>query len=239
MLSNCGIEKTLESFLDCKKIKPVNPKGNQSWIFIGRTDAEAKAPILGPPDVNSQLIGKDPVAGEDWRQEEKGTTGDKMVGWHYRLNRHELSKLWEMMKNREAWHAAVHGSHKELDKTEGLNKNKTNYLLPTLSQHCLISSTYISFNSVSWQSDDTFLVYLFWSRGNQGLREIRRFHNSTFSMIRLYYFKLWECVDYYILNKRLEYPSEVFTAVSNCMKICQLFTKEMTKEETFLRPMII
>ena len=91
-----------------------------------------------------------------------------------------LSKLWEMVKDREAWRAAVHGSHKQLDMTEGLDKNKTNYLLPTLSQHCLISSTYISFNSVSWQSDDTFLVYLFWSWRNQGLREIRQFHNSTF-----------------------------------------------------------
>ena len=74
------LEKTLESPLDCKKIKPVNPKGNQSWIFIGRTDAEAEAAILWPPDAKGQLIGKDPDAGKDLRQEEKGMTEDKMVG---------------------------------------------------------------------------------------------------------------------------------------------------------------
>ena len=80
------LEKTLESPLDCKEIKPINPKGNQSWIFIGRTDAEAEAPILWPPEVNSRLIRKDPDAGKNWRQEGKGMTENKMVGWHHRLN---------------------------------------------------------------------------------------------------------------------------------------------------------
>ena len=84
------LEKTLESPLDCKEIKPVNPKGNQPWIFIGRTDAEAEAPILGPPDVKNWLSGKDPNAGKAWRQEEKGTTEDEMVGWHHGLNGHEF-----------------------------------------------------------------------------------------------------------------------------------------------------
>ena len=79
------LEKTLESPLDCKEIQPVHPKGNQSWIFIGRTDAEAEALILWPPDGKSWLIWKDPDAGKDWRQEEKGMTEDKMVGWHYWL----------------------------------------------------------------------------------------------------------------------------------------------------------
>ena len=79
------LEKTLESPLHSKKIKPVNPKGNQPWIFIGRTDAEAEAPIVGPLDSKSQLIRKDPDAGKDWRQEEKGMTEDEMVGWHHRL----------------------------------------------------------------------------------------------------------------------------------------------------------
>ena len=84
------LEKTLESPLDSKEIKPVNPKGNQSWIVIGRADAEAETPILRPPDVKNWLIWKDPDAGKDWRQEEKGTTEDEMVGWHHQLNGHEF-----------------------------------------------------------------------------------------------------------------------------------------------------
>ena len=82
------LEKTLESPLDCREIQPVNPKENQSWIFIRRTDAEAETPILWLPDVNNWLIGKDPDAGKDWGQEEKGMTEDEMVGWHHRLNGH-------------------------------------------------------------------------------------------------------------------------------------------------------
>ena len=84
------LEKTLESPLDYQEIQPVNPKGNQSWIFIGRTDAEGETPILWPPDVKNWLIGKDFDAGKDWRQEEKGTTEDEMVGWHHWQNGHEF-----------------------------------------------------------------------------------------------------------------------------------------------------
>ena len=84
------LEKTLESPLDCKEIQPVHPKGNQSWIFIGRTDAEAETTILWPPDAKNWLIGKDPDAGKDWRQEEKGTSEDEMVGWHHRLYGHKF-----------------------------------------------------------------------------------------------------------------------------------------------------
>ena len=80
--------RRLESPLDCKEIQPVHPKGDQSWVFIGRTDAEAETPILWPPDVKNWLIGKDPDAGKDWGQEEKGTTEDEMVGWHHRHNGH-------------------------------------------------------------------------------------------------------------------------------------------------------
>ena len=83
------LEKTLESSLDSKEIKPVNPKGNQPWIFVGRTDAEAEAPILWPPDVKSWLTRKDPDAGKEWGQEEKGTTEDEMAGWRHRLDGHE------------------------------------------------------------------------------------------------------------------------------------------------------
>ena len=80
------LEKTLESPLDSKEIQPVNPKGNPAWIFIGRTDIEAETPILWPSDAKNWLIGKNPDAGEDWRQEEKGTTEDEMIGWYHRLN---------------------------------------------------------------------------------------------------------------------------------------------------------
>ena len=87
---NVVLEKTLESPLNCREMKPVHPKGNQPWMFTGRTDAEAEIPIVWPPDVKNWLIGKDPDAGKDWRQEEKGTTEDEMVGWHHRLGGHEF-----------------------------------------------------------------------------------------------------------------------------------------------------
>ena len=86
------LEKTLESPLDGKEMKPVKSKGNHPWIFIGKTDADAEDPILWPPDVKSWLIGKDPDAGKDWGQEEKGTTEDEMVGWHHWDNGHELKQ---------------------------------------------------------------------------------------------------------------------------------------------------
>ena len=82
------LEKPLESPLDCKEIQPVHPKGDQSWVFIRRTDVEAETPILWPPDAKNWLIWNDPDAGKDWRQEEKGTTEDEMVGWHHRLHGH-------------------------------------------------------------------------------------------------------------------------------------------------------
>ena len=89
------LEKTLEGPLDCKEIKPVNPKGNQSWIFIGRTDTEAETPILWPPDGKSRLIGKDNDAGKDWGQEEKRATEDEIVGWHHWLSGHKFGQTEE------------------------------------------------------------------------------------------------------------------------------------------------
>ena len=114
------LEKTLESPLDCKEIKPVNPKGNQFWIFIGRTDAEAETPILWPPDTKNWLNGKDSDAGKDWRQEEKGTTEDEMVGWHHWLDGHEFEQALGVGDGQGSLGFCSPWSHKELDMTERL-----------------------------------------------------------------------------------------------------------------------
>ena len=105
--------RRLESPLDCKEIQPVQPKGNQFWIFIEKTDAEAEVPIFWPPDAKNRLIWKNPIAGKDWRQEEKGTTEDEMIGWHHRLDGHEFEQALGVVMAREAWRAAVHGVSKK------------------------------------------------------------------------------------------------------------------------------
>ena len=109
MLLNCGLEKTLESPLDSKEIQPVNPKTNQSWTFIGRTDAEVETPILWPSDVKNWLIGKDPDAGKDWRREEEGMMEDEMVGWLHQLHGHESEWTPGDGDGQEAWCPAVFG----------------------------------------------------------------------------------------------------------------------------------
>ena len=114
------LEKTLESPLDCKEIQPVHPKGDQSWVFIGRTDVEAKTPILWPPDAKSWLIWKDPDAGKDWGQE-KGTTEDKMVGWHHLLNGHGFGWTPGVSDGQGVLSCCSSWDHKELDTTERLN----------------------------------------------------------------------------------------------------------------------
>ena len=111
----------LESPLDCKKIKPVNPKGNQSWIFIGRTDAEAETPMLWLPDEKNWLIGKDPDAGKDWRQEEKGTIEDEMVGWHHQLNGHEFEQAPGVGDGQGGLACCSPCGWRESDTTEWLN----------------------------------------------------------------------------------------------------------------------
>ena len=121
------LEKALESPLDSKKIKPVNPEGNKPWIFIERTDAEAEAPIFCPSDVKNRLLGKDPDAGKDWRQEEKKATKDKMTVKLYGIIDSvdvSLRKLWEIVKDRKTWSAAVHGVTKKSDTTEQMNNKK-------------------------------------------------------------------------------------------------------------------
>ena len=113
---------TLESPLDCKEIKQVNPKGNQPWIFIGRTDAEAEVPIRWPPDANNWLIGKDPDAGKDWGQGERHDRG--WDGWMASLIQWTWVWInWEMVKDREDWRAAVHGVAKTQDRTKWLNNS--------------------------------------------------------------------------------------------------------------------
>ena len=125
------LQKTLLSLLDSKEVKLVNPKGNQPSLLTRRTEAEA--PILWPPDVKNRFIGKDPDAGKDWRLE-KGTQ-DEMVGWHHLLSGHDLSKLHEILKGKEAWHALVHGVI-EWDTTYQPNNSQSlscNFLSPYLN----------------------------------------------------------------------------------------------------------
>ena len=129
------LEKTLESLLACKEIKPVNPKGSQSWIFIGRTGAEAEAPILWPPDGKNWLTGKEPDGGKDWRREEKGMTEDEMVGWHHRLNGHEFELALGVGDGQGRLSCCNPWGCKELDKTERLNWNNLMYIGYLAWQH--------------------------------------------------------------------------------------------------------
>ena len=115
------LDKTLESSWDCKEIKIINPKGNQLWIFIGRTDAEAEAPKFWQPDVKSQLIGKNPDIEKDWGQEEKGKTEDKMIGWHHRLDEHEFQQAPGVVDGQGSLECWSPSSRRESDTTEWLD----------------------------------------------------------------------------------------------------------------------
>ena len=123
------LEKTLESPLDCKEIQPVHSKGDQSWVFIGRTDAEAETLILWPPDAKNWLIWKDPDAGKDWRREEKGTTEDEMVGWHHRLDGHEFEQALRVGDGQGGLICCSPWDHKESDTTEWLNWTELKLLI--------------------------------------------------------------------------------------------------------------
>ena len=115
------LEKTLESSLNCKEIQQVNPKGNQSWIFIGRTDAETEIPIFWPPDAKNWLTGKDPDAEKDWRWEEKGMTEDEIVGWHHWLDGHEFEQALGVGDEQGSLACCSPWGHQESDMTEWLN----------------------------------------------------------------------------------------------------------------------
>ena len=129
------LEKTLESPLDCKEIQLVHPKGDQSWVFIGRTDAEAETPILWPPDAKTWLIRKDPDAGKDWGQEEKRTTEDEMVGWHHRLNGYEFEQVLGDGKGQGRLASCSLWGHKESDMTDRLNWLISVHIISSRSIH--------------------------------------------------------------------------------------------------------
>ena len=145
------LEKTLESPLDCKEIQPVHPKGNQSWIFTGRTDAEAETPILWPPDVKNWVIGKDPNAGKDWGQEEKGTTEDEMVGWHHRLNRHEFEQALGDGEGQGSLTCCspVHGVTESQTRLSNWATKTTRALLWAGCSMCIVISTSILLHLIS------------------------------------------------------------------------------------------
>ena len=125
------LEKTLENSLDYREIKSDNLKGNQFWIFNGSTDGEAETPIFWPPDVKNWLIGKDPDAGQDWRQEEKGMTEDEMVGWHHRLNGHEFEQPPGVGDGQGSLLCCSPWGRKESNTTEWRNWTELNWRWPT------------------------------------------------------------------------------------------------------------
>ena len=121
------LEKTFKSPLDCKEIQPVHPKGNQSWVFIGRTDVEAETPILWPPDAKIWLVGKDPDGWRDWGQEEEGVTEDKMAGWHHQLDAHELGWTLGVAGGQGGLVCCDSWGRQESDTTEQLNWTELNW----------------------------------------------------------------------------------------------------------------
>ena len=151
------LENTLESPSDCKEIKPISPKGNHFWIFIGRTDAEAEASVLWPPSVKNWLLGKNPDPGKEWMQEEKGMTEDEMVGWHHRLKGMSLSKLQKLMMDRDAWQASVHRVTKSWTRLSNWTEL---HLIPISSFNSGYNGSYITW-SMGWGGSTVTLFIIF------------------------------------------------------------------------------
>ena len=164
------LEKPLESPLDSKEIKSVNPKGNQSWIFIGRTDAEAETPILWLPDMKNWYIGRDPDAGKDWRREEKRATEDEMIGWHYWLDGHEFEQALGVGDVQGSLACYSLWGHKDLDMTEQLNWSELIYLIT--------GSLYLSTN---------FIQFLLLSAPASGNHKSDLFYILSFLLLFLNY----------------------------------------------------
>ena len=158
------LEKTLESPLDCKEIQPVNPKGNHSWMFIGRTETEAEVLIFWPPDVKNWLIWKDPDAGKDWRQEEKGTTEDEMVGWHHWLNGHEFEFTAGVGNGHGGLACFSPWDRRELDMTEWLNY--LNWVLPS------DSTTFFQSCHTPVLIDEHFILLFYYQISNVSLPKL-------------------------------------------------------------------
>ena len=153
--STVVLEKTLESPLYCKEIQPIHPKGEQCWVFIGRTDIEAETPILWPPDEKSWLIGKDPHAGKHWGQEEKVMTKDEMVGWHHRLNGHGFGWTPRVGDGQGTLVCCSSQGHKELEMTEQLNWTDPKVCA---QDHIVIkSSVYMNLEPISLTTATYFL----------------------------------------------------------------------------------
>ena len=166
MLLNCGVEKALESPLDRKEIQPVHSKGDQSWMFFRRTDAKAETPILWPPHAKSWLIGKDPEAGRDWRQEEKGMTEDEMAGWHHQLDGHKFEWTPGVGDGQGGLVCCNSWGRKELDTIERLNWTEL-----TISNHLLslFSNLYLPWppRPMSWHRRRTMSGKFMAGRGNR------------------------------------------------------------------------
>ena len=174
------LDKTLESPLNCKEIQPVHPKGNQSWIFIGRTDAEGEAAILWPPDVKNWLLGKDPDAGKNWRQEEKGMTEDEMVGWHHWLDGHEFEQALGVGDGQGGLVCCSPWGRKELDTTEQLNWTEKVNLRSWWRRLLMLLriNPWLRFTNASWDCHEK--KYLTnWSRALSKLRFPRLFWSKT------------------------------------------------------------